>query len=142
MPPPQEPLRLYGDTCFDYPSHPEVDRSRAEICLVLRHLNALLPTPGGVVTAIKGDWGTGKTSVLHAIGSYYCDLHRFPVVFFEAWKYQDETSPLVPLLQQIIRGLERGRTSDWRKAALESLRKAVLASLVAAAGHWLLCLRA
>ena len=87
---------------------------------------------------MKGDWGTGKTSVLKAIESYYRDMHRFPVVFFEAWKYQDEEQPLVPLLQHIIRALEKGRTSQWRTAALKSLRKAVLASMLLAAGEWLL----
>lgn len=134
----RQPLRLLGDAPFDYPGHPEARLARDEISRVLRHLNALLPTSGGLVTAVKGDWGTGKTSVLKAIESYYRDLHRFPVVFFEAWKYQEEEQPLVPLLQSIIRALEKGRSSKWRDDALKSLRKTVLASMLLAAGQWLL----
>ncbi len=55
---------------------------------------------GNVSVAVTGDWGSGKTTILKSCQSYFSDYKNFPVVFYEAWKYQDE-DPLLPLLLQI-----------------------------------------
>jgi hypothetical protein len=56
---------------------------------------------GSISLAVNGDWGSGKTSYLKALESYYRDFCGFPVVFFEAWKYQEDENPLVPLIMEI-----------------------------------------
>ncbi len=56
---------------------------------------------GSVSIAVNGDWGSGKTTYLKAVESFYRDYCGFPVVFFEAWKYQEEENPLVPLVMEI-----------------------------------------
>jgi len=56
---------------------------------------------GSVSVAVNGDWGSGKTTYLKTIESFYRDFCGFPVVFFEAWKYQEDENPLVPLVMEI-----------------------------------------
>jgi len=63
----------------------------------------------GAIVGIKGDWGVGKTSVLKAIEEYFKNCYSCPTVFFEAWKYQDEDSPVLPLLAQ-LRQVSKGTT--------------------------------
>ena len=76
------------------------------------------------VLGVHGDWGLGKTSFMHQVQFYLtgkCPLfsddevaeakQAFPdagkhpkkvcVVWFEAWRYQHETAPVVALLQEI-----------------------------------------
>ena len=73
------------------------------------------------VFGLHGDWGSGKTSTLRAIryqltGHDAFDekpadldpsLHSGHVVsvWFEAWRYQNETTPIVALIQEIRREL-------------------------------------
>ncbi|RLD95134.1 MAG: hypothetical protein DRI93_02970, partial [Aquificota bacterium] len=77
-----------------------------DLAMVLVELEGFIETGGEALVAIKGDWGTGKTSYLHAIKDYFRGYRGYPVVFFEAWKYQDESHPLVPLFTQMGRVLE------------------------------------
>jgi len=74
----------------------------------------------GFLAGIKGDWGTGKTSVLRALESYYKYRKEFPVIFFEAWKYQDEHHPLIPLLIRLENLL-----MDVKSERLKSLGKEI-----------------
>ena len=45
---------------------------------------------GSLTLAVNGDWGTGKTSYLKIAESFYKDYLEYPVLFFEAWKYQND----------------------------------------------------
>ena len=79
-----------------------------------------------LVIGVHGDWGAGKTSFLHQLQLYLTDAcpqndkeavervrkaqpqlgiggHKDDVVviWFEAWRYQEEAAPVVALLQEI-----------------------------------------
>jgi hypothetical protein len=92
------------------------------------------------VFGIHGDWGSGKTSFLHQLQAYLTgkcpqqperDLERakrkglpigahkgyVTVVWFEAWRYQQEKAPIVALLQEIRTQL------PWYSKALSQTRK-------------------
>lgn len=92
------------------------------------------------VFGIHGDWGSGKTSFLHQLQAYLTgkcpqqperDLGRakrkglpigehkdyVTVVWFEAWRYQQEKAPIVALLQEIRTQL------PWYSKALSRTRK-------------------
>ncbi len=55
----------------------------------------------GLLLGVLGDWGTGKTSILKAFESFFADYMGYPTVFFDAWKYQEDPHPLIPLIKKI-----------------------------------------
>lgn len=78
--------------------------------------------PAPLVIGVHGDWGAGKTSFLHQLHwrlsgdcpqqteeereqakqiSVLPDASHVTVIWFEAWRYQHETAPVVALLQEI-----------------------------------------
>ena len=91
-------------------------------------------SPPPIVFGVHGDWGAGKTSFLQAVmhaltGSCPCRTkplstselmnhpewkkNRAPVaVWFEAWRYQNESAPIVALLHEL-----RSQLSLWAKTA-------------------------
>lgn len=79
------------------------ENERARTVLLLNNINKLLNsnTRGSVCVAVSGDWGSGKTTYLKALESYYGAHAECPVLFFEAWKHQDDENPLVPLILSI-----------------------------------------
>jgi len=62
---------------------------------------ACLDGHGGKLIAIKGDWGTGKTSVLLALEEYFREVRGWPTIFFPAWRYHREEHPIIPLLLKL-----------------------------------------
>jgi len=61
-----------------------------------------------IVFGIHGDWGQGKTSfMLQARAALEIPNCEYPckVVWFEAWRYQNESAPVIALLQEIRREL-------------------------------------
>ncbi len=96
------------------------------------------------VFGLHGDWGAGKTSLLHQIHFYLsgkCPQQdedqvatvvdkkklkpsRRPelnyVVWFEAWKYQNEDVPVVALLHEIRQQLSRCQTAKGQMSKLAS----------------------
>ncbi len=81
--------------------------------------------PKGI--GINGYWGTGKTSSLMQIHqqltgiapnqdySATTDNEDIIPIWFEAWRYQSETVPIVALLQEI-----RGQIGNWQRFIQES----------------------
>jgi len=103
------------------------ENERERVRFIIETLDNLISSnqKGSVTVAINGDWGSGKTTYLRAIEGFYKDYCLFPVVFFEAWKYQDDNEPLVSLLLAIqdIPGLKaniKGRITKLIKPLLVS----------------------
>ena len=72
---------------------------------------------------IFGKWGQGKTSVLKQAESLIAGNYKDDVtVWFNAWQYEQEEVPIVPLILTIAETLEQGSTNQ--KKSVEYLRKA------------------
>lgn len=82
------------------------------------------------VFGVYGDWGSGKTSFLKQLDRYLTggdDIHgkevrgkhenRVTTVWFEAWRYQYESAPVVALLQEIRSQL------PWQSKAFQEAQK-------------------
>ena len=91
------------------------------------------------VFGVHGDWGLGKTSFLHQVQWYLTgDCPQQPeaaaeeangelpggkhagtveAVWFDAWRYQNENSPVVALLQEMRAQL------SWKKQTASSMRR-------------------
>jgi hypothetical protein len=88
--------------------------------------NASLGTPGPFTIGIFGEWGTGKTSLMRMIGEQL-DRDEVVTVWFNAWQYEKEENPLIPLVGTIIQEIERKKAftntlKDAGKGLLRSLR--------------------
>jgi len=89
---------------------------------------------GGKLVAIKGDWGTGKTSVILAIAEYFRHVHGWPTVFFPAWRYHQEQHPIIPLLLK-LRDLASGRVKGRLTELIRIIGIAVTAGASAIVSH-------
>ncbi len=107
----------------------ELDRSKLVRAVGDRIHSCAMPQ----VFAICGDWGSGKTSFLRQLQRYvsgrcaaapewrpgpreshpHCE--RATVVWFEAWRYQDEAQPVIALLHEI-----RQQLSAWLRSLDEA----------------------
>ncbi|MES2885690.1 MAG: P-loop NTPase fold protein [Pseudomonadota bacterium] len=57
-----------------------------------------------LVFGVHGDWGAGKTSFLQQLQTDLDNEVKAPhvvTVWFEAWRYQHESAPVIALLQEI-----------------------------------------
>ena len=102
------------------------ESEREKVRYILDTINSLTQTnqQGSVTIAINGDWGSGKTTYLKTLENFY-KYQGFPVVFFEAWKYQEDKHPLLSLILEIRDTLE---TAPNIKRSLTVLGKAILSS--------------
>jgi hypothetical protein len=84
-------------------------------------------TPGPFTIGIFGEWGTGKTSLLKLIkDKFYNDYNVLPV-WFNAWMYEKEEHPLLPLISTIIKEIKANnnfwdKIEDKRTLFLNALR--------------------
>ncbi|MBN1813058.1 MAG: hypothetical protein JXA14_14575 [Anaerolineae bacterium] len=76
---------------------------------------AAVGTPGPFTIGVFGEWGTGKTSLMCMIERELRKNSSVVSVWFNAWRYEQDEHPIVPLVATIIRGL------DEHKTALETL---------------------
>ncbi|MCD4653941.1 KAP family NTPase [bacterium] len=67
-----------------------------------------------LVLGVHGDWGAGKTSFLNLLKEKF-EKTKNPIIFFEAWKYQHDPTPVVALLHEIRQNLSTSR-KIWNKA--------------------------
>ena len=67
-----------------------------------------LSTEGPFTIGVFGKWGHGKTSLLRLAQSIVDeqDLKHVTTAWFNAWQYEKEPHPIVPLVATIIRALE------------------------------------
>jgi len=111
----------------------EEENEKEKLAIILSSIESLLGNssserttlPGSITIAITGDWGSGKTTYLKALESYFRDYRKVPVLFFEAWKFQGDQDPLVSLLLAIkemrgLKGLAKARLSRILKPLLVS----------------------
>lgn len=68
---------------------------------------AAMDTPGPFTVGVFGEWGTGKTSLMHLVQSKLQGESNVVTVWFNAWRYEKEEHPVVPLVGTIIQELER-----------------------------------
>lgn len=67
-------------------------------------------TPGPFTIGVFGEWGSGKTSLLRLIQEKI-KSDEVITVWFNAWRYEAEEQPIVPLVATIIRELEQHKSS-------------------------------
>ena len=67
--------------------------------------NAIKGTQGPFSVGIFGEWGQGKTSLMKNIEKKAKD-EKIVSVWFNAWQYELEVHPLIPLLDIIVTELE------------------------------------
>ena len=78
----------------------EDKREKNRLFLLLKTISNFLDQGigGTLPLAICGDWGSGKTTYIKAIGDYLEKVCGYPVVFFEAWRYRPDPDPLISLM--------------------------------------------
>ena len=115
------------DKPLDVKDFLEHSEEKERVALLLSRINRLLKSNqgGSITVSISGDWGSGKSSYLKAMQSYYRDFRGAPTLFFEAWKYKDEKNILLPLIKEIK---EIKEISPQTKEKLQKLVKPILAS--------------
>src|SRR6185436_11514162 len=107
-----QPLRLLSDD-------PIRDRKRDRLGLSSWAevvASAALGTEGPLTIGVLGRWGVGKTSVLHLAkglidASPEAARQRVTTLLFNAWQYERDEAPLVPLIASILQELESKRKS-------------------------------
>ncbi len=110
-----EPVRNYADDRLEVRQYVDVITS------------TILGTPGPFTIGVYAKWGQGKTSVLRMAHQWLIaeqDIcpHVVPV-FFNAWLYEREQHPIIPLVAVIEKEV------DARLQALESLDDKAVAGL-------------
>ena len=112
-----EPLALVGDE----PVYTLVD-DRLTLQNYADTIAAVsLGTEGPFTIGVFGRWGHGKTSLLR-LSKYMVDQQdrkNVTTVWFNAWQFEKEPHPIVPLVATIIRALER----DAARRVGERLKK-------------------
>jgi hypothetical protein len=99
-----------------------------KVLTLLRSIKELSDSEkGSVVVSVNGDWGTGKTSYLRTLESFYRDYCRFPTVFFEAWKHQNDRNYLFSLILE-MESLPLYKRYNFLKERLRQIGKLFWAS--------------
>jgi|LGVF01.1.fsa_nt_gb hypothetical protein len=96
---------------------------------ILRHVESFAAHSSnqGCLIGIMGDWGAGKTSILRAMADYFGKGRGWPTIFFEAWKYQEDKQPILPLLSR-LEDVTTGQVKKGLTSVLRSLGAAALVS--------------
>jgi KAP family P-loop domain/TIR domain len=89
--------------------------------------NGALNASGPLTIGVFGEWGSGKTSLMRLIAREMGHHPRVVTVWFNAWKYEQDQHPIVPLIGTIIRDLEAyeghgGRVATATRALIRALR--------------------
>ena len=93
----------------------------------------VLGTRGPFTIGVFGDWGHGKTSVLKQAQSLLETYHKDEVipVWFNAWQYEKEEHPIIPLVSTIVREAEK-KLKFWqaeKETGVDAARKKAAAGL-------------
>ncbi len=124
-----EPLRLLEDE----PVLHHADDGLGLLSFARVIASAALGTSGPLNIGVFADWGQGKTSVLRQAKSLIDDdpaQTAVVTVWFNAWQYEKEEHPIVPLVASIVREVERKQSNP--KAKVGAKLKSALADTVRA----------
>ena len=69
--------------------------------------NAILGTSAPFTVGIYGNWGTGKTSLMKLMQEKLQKDKDTTTVWFNAWKFEKEEHPIVPLIATIVQEIEK-----------------------------------
>lgn len=101
-------IRLLSDQPIREDDKPELDGLGFHVyARVLAR--AILGTPGPFTVGIFGEWGTGKTSLMRMMKGHLAECPDVATMWFNAWRYEQEEHPIVPLVATIVRALEDNR---------------------------------
>lgn len=90
--------------------------------------NAARDTEGPFTIGIFGEWGTGKTSLLNLVQEKLDNEPEVFTVWFNAWQYEQDEHPIVPLIATIISAVQEIETEDKRlKGQIATLLKTLKA---------------
>lgn len=83
--------------------------------------NAILGTPGPFTIGVFGEWGSGKTSLMRMIQAHIGKTRtkqrskdslpesKILPVWFNAWQFENEAHPIIPLVSTIIFAIDQNR---------------------------------
>jgi len=90
-----------------------------------------LKTEGPFTIGIFGGWGTGKTSILQLAKNIIDNVKQqgdigVATVTFNAWQYEQEEIPLLPLIASIVQELDKSQKLHSKpKENIKKLRDAL-----------------
>ncbi|MBV9794034.1 MAG: hypothetical protein JO016_08840 [Actinobacteria bacterium] len=87
-------------------------------------------TPGPFTIGVFGEWGVGKTSLMRLVQADLAPTDNVVTVWFNAWRFEKEEHPIVPLVGTIIQELEKYRS---RKEKLKDSTRGLIRALRAVA---------
>lgn len=106
------PLKLFNDSALGEGTNLSHDGLGFTIYADIL-AKAALNTDGPFTIGVFGEWGTGKTSLLRMIQQKLEDIQNVATVWFNAWRYEQDDHPLVPMLATIINELQSERQKDF-----------------------------
>jgi KAP family P-loop domain/TIR domain len=71
-------------------------------------------TKGPFTIGVFGEWGTGKTSLMRLIERQLSEDQDIVTVWFNAWRYEQEEHPIIPLVGTIVQALEKHKELSQR----------------------------
>lgn len=82
---------------------------------------------GPLTVGVFGEWGSGKTSLMRLMAQEIAHHPSVVTVWFNAWKYEQDQHPIVPLVGTIVRDLEKyerqgGQIAAAARALVRALR--------------------
>ncbi|HEY1571786.1 MAG TPA: P-loop NTPase fold protein [Pseudonocardiaceae bacterium] len=75
--------------------------------------SAARETDGPFTIGVFGEWGTGKTSLRRLVQRELAPDPRVVTVWFNAWRFEREEHPIIPLVATIVKEIEY-RSADNR----------------------------
>jgi hypothetical protein len=110
-----------GSAALSYADDTPAEPAKFEFDLVAAALTRVLVTPSGsaVVLGLHGPWGSGKTTLMHALRDQIAKgmVSGDPILIeFNAWKYQDRAALWRALILRVLGELRRWAAPEDRPA--------------------------
>lgn len=102
--------------------------------------DAAAQTQGPFTIGVFGEWGTGKTSLLRLIERRLNGKEDILTVWFNAWRYEKEEHPIVPLIATIVKRLDESpdfmqKMSEYGKSLVKALKSVACSFTLKATGN-------